>query len=227
VVLAEMFSVGFSPRTDRIAESPEGPSTVFLSSAARTHGIWAVGSVCMRRPGLDLPQNVAILVAPDGSVHRYAKRHLFSYAGEHERVSGGGPTMTVDVDGLRTTVFVCYDLRFADDFWRLAPDTDAYVVVANWPEARRHHWRSLLVARAIENQAWVVAANRVGIGGNLSYSGDSLVIDPMGEVVADGAGGAETILPAVLDPERVAEVRERYPFLADRGVPVPWAPDEH
>jgi predicted amidohydrolase len=221
-----MFSVGFSPHTDRIAEPPDGPSTAFLSAAARDHGLWAVGSVCVRRADGGLPRNEAVLAATDGTVHRYAKRHLFSYAGEHRRMSAGGPTLTVDVDGLRTTVFVCYDLRFADDFWRTAPGTDAYVVVANWPAARRAHWRSLLVARAVENQAWVVGANRVGVGGNLEYAGDSLVVDPMGEVVADGAGAGEATLRAVLDPGRVAEVRARYPFLRDREVPVPLAPDE-
>ena len=226
LVLTEMFSVGFSPHTERIAEPPDGPSTAFLAAAARDHDVWALGSVCVRRADAGLPRNEAVLAAPDGTVHRYAKRHLFSYAGEHRRMSAGGPTLTVDVDGLRTTVFVCYDLRFADDFWRTAPDTDAYVVVANWPAARRAHWRSLLVARAVENQAWVVGANRVGVGGNLEYAGDSLVVDPMGEVVADGAGAGEATLRAVLDPGRVAEVRTRYPFMRDREVPVPLAPDE-
>ena len=141
-------------------------------------------------------------------------------------MSAGNATITVDIEGVSTSIFVCYDLRFADDFWRLAPDTDAYVVVANWPASRVQHWRALLMARAIENQAWVIGCNRVGRGGNLEYSGDSLVVDPLGEVVADGAGGGEVTLMATIDAGTVADVRGRYPFLADRRGPVPLDPHE-
>lgn len=216
VVLPEMYSTGFSPRTNVIQEPLEGPSTMFLVEQARRHGIWVVGSICVKADRADRPANVAVVAAPDGSIHRYSKRHLFSYAGEHERMQAGDDTLTVDMAGLRVSVFVCYDLRFADDFWRLAPQSDAYVVVANWPSARIDHWRSLLVARAIENQAWVIGANRVGDGGGLHYSGDSLVVDPLGAVRADGAGRGESVLWADVDPSEVASVRERYPFLADR-----------
>jgi len=224
VVLTEMFATGFSADTDLIAEPFDGPNVAFLVEQAARHGVWTVGSVCERPDAGEAgtrPRNVAVLAGPDGAVHRYAKRHLFSYAGENERVAPGDDLLTVTVDGVRVSVLVCYDLRFADDFWRLAPGTDAYVVVANWPAARRAHWRALLVARAIENQAWVVGANRVGRGGTLDYVGDSVVVDPMGEVVADGApsaGGApqEMILRATLRADRVADVRARYPFLDDR-----------
>jgi omega-amidase len=113
------------------------------------------------------------------------------------------------------TPFVCYDLRFADEFWAMAEHTDCYVVVANWPSSRRAHWQALLVARAIENQAYVIGVNRVGEGGGLHYSGDSRIIDPLGEILAAGAGG-ETILLADVDPVVVAETRKRFPFLADR-----------
>lgn len=216
VVLTEMFAVGFSANTEAIAEGPDGPSTTFLLEQARRHGIWIVGSACIRTSRARLPSNVAVLVGPDGSVNRYAKRHLFSYTGEDTRVAPGHDLLTVDVDGMRTSLFVCYDLRFADDFWTLAPDTDAYIVVANWPAARTAHWRSLLVARAIENQAYVVGANRVGTGGSIDYEGDSLVVDPLGNVLADGAGEGQVILTASLDPAKVADVRTRYPFIADR-----------
>ncbi len=226
VVLSEMFSVGFSADTAAIVEGPEGPSTTFLVDHAASLGVWVVGSVCIADGEAELPRNVAVLAGPDGSVHRYPKRHLFSYAGEDQRIGPGFQTLTVDIDGVRTSVFVCYDLRFADDFWQLAEATDAYVVVANWPAARTSHWRALLVARAIENQAWVLGANRVGAGGNIDYEGDSLVVDPLGEVVADGHGLGEAVLTATVDTARVAEVRARYPFLADRVVPVPSMPDD-
>ena len=123
--------------------------------------------------------------------------------------------MTVAIDGLRVSLFVCYDLRFADDFWALAADTDLYVVPANWPAARRHHWRSLLVARAIENQAYVVGANRVGRGGTIDYAGDSCIVDPLGVVLAQAAE-VETVLVADVDPEIVAKTRAELPFMADR-----------
>jgi predicted amidohydrolase len=112
-------------------------------------------------------------------------------------------------------LFVCYDLRFADEFWQLANDTDVYLVPANWPEARRLPWMALLQARAIENMAYVIGCNRVGSGNGLPYCGDSRIIDPLGEVLASGAQ-TETILLADIAPERVAEVRDRFRFLQDR-----------
>ena len=124
--------------------------------------------------------------------------------------------MTVDVEGVRVSLFVCYDLRFADEFWAIARDTDCYVIPANWPEKRRDHWRTLLRARAIENLAYVVGANRVGSGGGVDYVGDSAIIGPFGEELADGAGAGETMLVADVDPEVVRKTRARFPVLDDR-----------
>jgi predicted amidohydrolase len=160
------------------------------------------GSVAVRDGTTTSPLNAFCLVAPDGTLHRYDKIHPFTYAGEHERFGAGDRFVTVDVEGVQVTLFVCYDLRFADEFWATARDTDAYLVVANWPSTRRHHWRTLLDARAIENQAYVVGVNRVGTGGGLDYTGDSRIVDPLGEVVAGGAM-RETILLADLDTEVV------------------------
>jgi predicted amidohydrolase len=156
-----------------------------------------------------------VLAAPDGGLHHYDKIHPFSYGREHEHYDAGDVFLTVDVEGLRTSFFVCYDLRFADEFWALAPTTDCYVVVANWPESRRAHWRALLVARAIENQAYVVGANRVGEGGKLDYAGDSMIVDPLGEVLASAAR-TETIISAEVEAAVVAKVRAEFPFLPDR-----------
>ena len=137
------------------------------------------------------------------------------HADEERYVRAGTEFVTVDIDGLRCSLFVCYDLRFADEFWALAHESDAYFVVANWPAKRRLHWSTLLRARAIENQAYVIGVNRVGSGGGLDYSGDSAIIDPLGEVLATGAGG-ETILLADLDPAHVATTRDHFRFLQDR-----------
>lgn len=216
VVLTEMYATGFSMDTDRIAEAFDGPSARFLHDQARTHGVWVGGTVPECQPGRTRPSNCFVLAAPDGTVHRYAKIHPFSYSGEHERYHAGDTHVTVTVDGVRVSLFVCYDLRFADEFWALAPTTDCYLVPANWPTLRRDHWRTLLRARAIENLAYVVGVNRVGRGGGLDYAGDSAIVGPFGEELADGAGAGETVLTAEVDPAVVRKTRERYPFLADR-----------
>jgi predicted amidohydrolase len=221
VVLTEMFSTGFSMRTDVTAEPRDGPSSQFLADQAATHGVWVCGSCPEVADAEARPHNTLVLAGPDGTVHRYRKIHRFAYGGEDGSFAAGSERVTVDVEGLRVSLFVCYDLRFADDWWALAPQTDLYMCVANWPEPRRAHWSALLRARAIENQAYVVGCNRVGTGGSgrgrtLSYVGDSVILDPLGETLT-AAGDAEDLLVADVDPERVAEVRERFPFLADRS----------
>lgn len=220
VLLAELYSTGFSLETARLAEAEDGPSSRFLADQAAAQGIWVGGSLPVRAPGADLPYNRFVLAGPDGERLHYDKRHPFSYGKEDEHYAAGDRQLTLEVDGLRVSPFVCYDLRFADAFWGVGPGTDCYVVVANWPAARREHWRTLLRARAIENQAYVVGLNRVGSGGGLDYAGDSAVIGPFGEELAvatdTGDVGTEQTLVAVVDPSRVTETRATYPFLADR-----------
>ncbi len=215
VVLTEMFSTGFSMRTEVVAEPEGGPSSQFLVEQAAAHGIWVCGSCAeVPRPG-ERPFNTLVLAGPDGTVHRYRKNHLFAYGGEDRSFSPGDELVTVEVEGLRISPFVCYDLRFADDWWQVAPATDLYLCVASWPKARRQHWSALLRARAIENQAYVIGANRVGSGGGVDHMGDSAVVDPLGEVLASGSRG-EALLVAEVDAAQVAKVRADLPFLADR-----------
>jgi predicted amidohydrolase len=215
LVLPELFACGFTMNTASVEEPPGGPSTQFLQEQARQHGMWICGSVAERREGATRPYNTLILTDPTGALTRYDKIHPFSLAREHEHYEAGSEFATVAVEGLRCTFFVCYDLRFADEFWATARKTDAYVVVANWPERRRHHWRVLLQARAIENQAYVIGINRVGRGGGLDYCGDSQIIDPWGETLTSGAK-EETLLLAEVVPEVVRAARENLPFLPDR-----------
>jgi len=215
IVLTEMFATGFSMRPELIAEDESGPSEQFLLAQALEHGAHLVASVAQRGPDGKYRNN-AIVAAPDGSVRRYAKIHPFSYAREHEHYAAGEQFLTVDIGGVRTSIFVCYDLRFADEFWTLAHDTDLYVVVANWPEPRREHWRALLRARAIENQAYVIGVNRVGDADGLAHTGDSAVIDPLGITLAEGEPGQIAVLVTDIEPGTVSEVRARFPFLADR-----------
>lgn len=214
VVLTELFAVGFTMNTARVAESPNGPTTEWLVEQASASDAWIGGSVPVILDGNDRPSNVFTLAAPDGLVHRYAKRHPFSYAGEHEHYLPGDEHVTVELRGVRVSLTVCYDLRFADSFVPIAEDTDVYLVVASWPATRSAHWRTLLQARAIENQAYVVGVNRVGDGGGLHFDGGSTIVSPMGAVTA--VDGGEVSLGGDIDPAVVAEVRRELPFLQDR-----------
>jgi predicted amidohydrolase len=216
VVLPELFATGFSMATDVIGEPEDGPTVTWLRDRAAAHDVWLAGSVPERRPGDDRPGNVCCLVAPDGTVHRYAKRHPFGMAGETDHYRAGDEHVTVDVDGVRITPTVCYDLRFPEQYRATVDDTDAYLVVASWPAARRQHWSALLVARAIEGQAYVVGVNRVGTDGNgTGHAGGSVVVDPLGHELVR-AGDAATVLSADLDTDLVARTRRDLPFLPDR-----------
>jgi predicted amidohydrolase len=212
-ILPEMFNTGFSMDSRRIAQPPGGPSESFLLAQAKALNLWILASI--PESGEPAPRNMALLVSPKGAVTRYAKIHPFSYAGEHEHYAAGDRVVTADVEGLRVTPFVCYDLRFPEPFRLAAADTDLFAVVANWPDERREHWRTLLRARAIENQAYVAGVNRVGDGGRLHYAGDSAVLSPLGETLAEGAD-REMVLFADVDPTSVQKLRSRFPALNDR-----------
>lgn len=217
IVLSEMFATGFSMRPERIAEPEGGSSEQFLLDQAARHDTFLIASIAQQgRDGRY--RNNAVVARPDGTVARYAKLHPFTYANEHDHYAAGTQFLTVELDDVRVAVFVCYDLRFADEFWTLAHGTDLYVVVANWPAARREHWRTLLRARAIENQAYVVGVNRVGDGGarqRLTYVGDSAIVDPLGTAVAE-CGSGESVAIAEIVPDTVARIRSELPFLPDR-----------
>ncbi len=212
-LLPEMFCTGFSMESGRIAQPPGGPSETFLRDTARELGISILASV--PEAGQPRPRNMAILAGPDGSLAKYAKIHPFTFGGEHRVYAGGDGIVTVPVEGARVTPFVCYDLRFPEPFRLAADDTDLFAVVANWPEARREHWRTLLRARAIENLCFVAGVNRVGEGGKLRYAGDSVVVSPWGEVLVEG-GAEDAVLFADVDPAAVREARAKFPALADR-----------
>ena len=219
VVLTETFSTGFGFGQAGFGETEGGPSAQFLAEMAKEHGVWVGGScpeVADGAPDDDQrPSNTFVLTGPGGVTYRYRKIHPFSHAGEERHVRAGTDLVTVDVEGFRVSMFVCYDLRFADEFWQLATGTDLYLVPANWPEKRRAHWMALLQARAIENQAYVVGVNRVGEGDNLSYSGDSRIVDPLGELLAT-ASHTESILLADISTDHVEQTRSHFRFLQDR-----------
>lgn len=219
VLLTEMFSTGFVVDGSMHVEPEGGPSSQFLAAQAAEHGVWVCGS-CPEIPADSdaadkRPANSFVLAGPDGTVHRYHKIHPFTFGGEAEHFRAGNKLVQLNIDGVRVSPLVCYDLRFADEFWQLALTTDVYLVPANWPEGRRNHWMALLQARAIENQAYFVGCNRVGEGGGLKYVGDSRIVDPLGELLATGSQH-ETILFADIEPATVAATRDRFRFLQDR-----------
>ena len=215
VLLTETFSTGFS-MTPGIGEKEGGPSSRFLVDQAAEHGVWVGGTCPEIADGADLPYNSFVLAGPDGTTHRYRKLNPFTHGGERERFRAGADPVTVQIGDLRVTPFVCYDLRFANVFWEAGPETDVYLVPANWPSPRRHHWQTLLLARAIENQAYVVGCNRVGTAGDgTEHVGDSRIVSPMGEPLATAAE-VETIVLGDIDAVEVTATRDRFRFMADR-----------
>lgn len=218
-ILPEMFATGFSMAAERIAEPEGGPIERWLGETARALDLWLVAGVAQRPSGDatgSLPVNAALVVSPSGAIAaRYHKVHPFSFAREHEHYRGGDGVATAAIGGARVTPIVCYDLRFPELFRVAADSTDVFVVIANWPAARRAHWQTLLRARAIENQAWVLGVNRVGEGGGLAYAGDSMVVAPDGEVIASAAM-TETALVVDCDCARVDSARASFPVLRDR-----------
>lgn len=212
-ILPEMFATGFSMRAEEISEPEGGPTESFVRESAARLGIFVLAGIAQR--AAPLPRNRALLARPDGSAARVDKIHPFSFSGEHRAFGAGEGVATWDVEGVRVTPFVCYDLRFPEPFRLAAERTDLYAVIANWPERRRAHWRTLLRARAIENLAYVAGVNRVGEGDGLVYQGDSALVSPWGEALVSAAGEEALLFGDVL-PQTVASARERFPVLHDR-----------
>ena len=213
VVLPEMCTTGFTMEPERWAESLDGPSFARLSTMAAVNDVWVMAGVAMRTDtGYS---NVAAVFNPEGSlVVTYAKQRLFSFAGEDEHYLAGVVPAVIEIEGVRVSPFICYDLRFPELFRAAAPWSDLIVVIANWPAARRPHWDALLPARAIENLTYVAGVNRTGSGGGLHYDGGSTAYDPWGLPVAQRTAVAS---PTIVDVSaaRVSSIRAKYPFLDD------------
>lgn len=212
--LPEMFSTGFSMDPSSLAETMNGPTLEWMKRLSEKLGCVLTGSVIIEEDGHYF--NRLLWVEPEGKVKHYDKRHRFSYAGEHKEYTAGVDRPTWEWNGWRIRPQVCYDLRFP--VWsRNDDDYDLLFYVANWPERRSYPWKSLLTARAIENMSYVVGLNRVGEDGNgIAHSGDSRVIDSLGESVAEAKPRKEEILYATLTKHHLSSTRERFQFLADR-----------
>lgn len=217
LVLPEMFSTGFSMNVEDFAEPEDGPSARFLRRISQQYGIAAVGSFPLRCPEGGKALNRLMAFGPEGQLlASYDKIHPFTYGQEAQHFRGGSRLPLFDYAGWRVCPTVCYDLRFPELYRRAVLDGGAelILVIANWPSRRREHWKALLGARAIENQAVVVGVNRIGEDPNVGYSGDSAVIDHLGRSLADckDALGRFTVR---LDKEALLAWRSQFPALQD------------
>ena len=217
VVLPEMFSTGFSMQPKLLAEKMDGETLMWMKRIAAEKKIILTGSVIIEEDGNYY--NRLIWMLPNGQYGVYDKRHRFAFAGEDEQYTAGSKRLVASVKGWKLNLLVCYDLRFPvwarQQLQEEGPEYDVLIYVANWPEKRNHVWKTLLPARAIENQCYVVGANRVGTDGkDIFYSGDSMVIDPLGETLYTQATD-EAIITVVLQKDKLEEVRSKFPFWRD------------
>jgi len=224
VILPEMFTTGFSMKPEQLAETMEGETISWMKRIAQQKRIVLTGSVIIEADGQYY--NRLVWMLPNGQYGFYDKRHLFAYAGEHEHYTPGHKRLIASVKGWKINLLICYDLRFPvwarqatpvteEQAANPAPEYDLMIYVANWPERRNHAWKTLLQARAIENQSFVVGVNRVGKDGNdINHSGDSMIVDPLGDVLYTKAH-EEDIHTITLHKERLEEIRQKLPFLED------------
>ncbi len=212
VVFPETFSTGFLGDRDLPEEGMDGTTIAWMTSIAAEYKAAVSGSVIIVENGQRF--NRMLLVTPQGGVEQYDKRHLFAFGGENRRYTAGGSRVVTSYRGWRICLQVCYDLRFPA-WCRNRNDYDLMLLVANWPAKRVQHWLSLLEARAIENQAWVIGLNRVGKDGNgLNYPGRSVAFDPLGATIAD-LGDQECTHLVPLDLDLLRQVRKDFPFQND------------
>lgn len=216
VVLPEMFSTGFSMQPKRLAEDMNGETVNWMKRVAATKKIILTGSVIIKEDGHFF--NRLLWVLPDGNLGYYDKRHRFAFAGEDQEYTAGHKRLIAQVKGWKINLQVCYDLRFpvwARQESKDTPEYDVLLYVANWPERRSHPWRSLLTARAIENQSYVIGVNRVGNDGNgIYHSGDSMVVDALGNTLYHKKD-EEDMHTIVLEKESLQQVRDKFPFWKD------------
>jgi omega-amidase len=220
VILPEMFTTGFSMKPELLGEKMDGPTVTWMKNISRQKNIIVTGSLMIEENGHYF--NRLIWMLPNGTMGKYDKRHLFAYANEQEHYTPGNRRLIASVKGWTINLNICYDLRFP--VWsrqtrrekdEQSLEYDMLIYVANWPERRKHAWKTLLQARAIENQAFCIGVNRVGNDGNdIYYSGESMVIDPLGEVLYTKEHD-EDVFTITLRKNQVEDVRQKMPFWKD------------
>lgn len=214
IVFPEMFTTGFSMDLSLIDDGSSTES--ILSEAANRYGLYIIAGFSLKEAKESKARNIACVYDSKGKIiARYIKIHPFSYMGEDRHFISGNETVIFDIRGIPCTVFICYDLRFPEIFRKIAKDIHIVFVIANWPSTRIEHWKTLLMARAIENQCFVIGVNRTGRDGNgLHYPGCSSVYNPSGELLLMG-GERDEFLTVEIDPSEVQRIRKEFPFLKD------------
>ena len=213
IVLPEMFTTGFSMKPKKFAEKMDGASSLWMQNLANKTNKTITGSLIIEEDGNYY--NRLLWATPHRPIQSYDKRHLFSFGNEDKHFSAGQNILETEINNWKIRPLICYDLRFP--VWsRNTTDYDVLVYVANWPERRIGHWRSLLIARAIENQCFVVASNRVGTDGHGVYhNGNSMIISPKGQVLLE-VTDCECMETITLFRHNLAQYRTEFPALLDR-----------
>lgn len=212
VLLPELGDTGFSFNLDTIVDDQ---TLSWACDLARERTYWVQAGFA-RRAADGTGRNCAAIIDPEGQVRGiYEKLHPFSFGRESEHYTGGDTILVEQCGDAVVAPMICYDLRFPE-LWRLAAlaGAEIYSIGASWPDARQAHWRALAIARAIENQAYVVAVNRIGSDPALSYAGGSIIVSPQGTVLAE-ASCDQTVLHAELDVTALRHWRREFPALRD------------
>lgn len=217
VLLPEMFSTGFSMNPNEHAETMEGESVQWMKRISVENKLILAGSLIIKE-GPDF-YNRLVWMMPNGSYGYYDKRHLFAYAQEDQHYQAGSKRLIASAQGWKINLLVCYDLRFPvwarQQLQEGIPEYDLLVYVANWPERRINAWNTLLQARAIENQCYVIGINRTGTdGNNIYYSGESMAVNAMGEILYHNKD-QEDVFTVTLEKKHLNAVREKLPFWKD------------
>jgi len=214
IVLPETFTTGFPVDPHKFAEEISGSTVSWMRQISAKYNTVITGSLLIKTG--DSYANTLIWMLPDGKYESYKKRHVFSMGGEHEKITAGTDKLIVNLHGWKIRLMICYDLRFPVWSKNLHGKDDGFeydlaIYVANWPAVRSYPWKTLLLARAIENQAFVIGLNRIGTDGpGNSYSGDSLIIDPKGKVLAQGNEFKSDALSVELSYNEITEFRNKF-----------------
>ncbi|MBS1646550.1 MAG: amidohydrolase [Bacteroidetes bacterium] len=221
LVLPEMFTTGFTMKPQQLAEPANGMGLQWMRQQALEKNAALVGSLCVSEQ--KKYYNRLYWVEPH-TVFQYEKRHLFRMGEEHQHYTAGTKKIIIQKKGWNILPLVCYDLRFpawSRNQWHIQNDTlqaqyDVLLYVANWPEVRSYAFKQLLIARAIENQCYVVAVNRIGMDGNgISHSGDSMIINPLGSLISNTKAHEEKTETVMLDMEFLTDCRKKFPVGLD------------
>lgn len=216
IVFPEMFDTGFSMNISALGIDNNEETAGVLSGLAIKYGLNVIAGFAAKPPGREKARNLAVAFNRSGSIiASYAKIRPFAFAGENKYFSEGDSSVVFSIEGVPASVFICYDLRFPEIFREVAREVRIIFVIANWPDSRKDHWETLLKARAIENQCFIIGVNRTGKDGNgIRYSGASHVYGPTGKDICSG-GPREQFVVCEINPAEVIRVRSRFPFLDD------------